>query len=81
MIHDQVRVPEPQHKPSQKTTSDERERGRTAAPKQHKEYQKKDPQLKLVEGPTDKLKIDAPGGTNAGSLLCRLASDKIGGGC
>jgi len=44
-------------------------------PKQRKEYQKKDPQPKLVEGPTDKFPI----GANAWSLLGHLASDKIGG--
>jgi len=38
-------------------------------PKQHKEYQKKDLQPTLVEGPIGKLTINVPGGTNAGSLL------------
>ena len=33
VIHDQGRVPGPQHKPSQKIISDERNHGRTAAPK------------------------------------------------
>jgi len=80
VIHDQGRVPGPQRKPSQKTTFDEWEQGRTAIPKLCKEYQKKDPQPKLVEGPTDKLKIDAPGGAKAGSLLGHLAFDKKGGG-
>jgi len=51
VIHDHGRVPKPQHKPSQKTTSDEWEQGRIAVPKQRKEYQKKDSQPKLVEGP------------------------------
>jgi len=32
----------PQDKPSQKTTPDEQEQGRTADPKQRKKYQKKD---------------------------------------
>jgi len=40
-IHDQIRVPGPQHKPSQKTSSDEREQGRTVIPKQRNEYRKK----------------------------------------
>jgi len=47
-------------------------------PKQCKEYWKKDSQLKLVEGPTDKLKIDTLGRTNTGSLLGDLAFDKTG---
>jgi len=64
MIHDQGSVPEPQYKPSQKIISDEKDQGRIAAPKQRKEYRKKDPQPKLVEGPTDKLNIDVPGGAN-----------------
>ena len=76
VIHDQGRVLGPQHKPSQKTTFDEREQGRTAVPKQHKKYQKKDLQPQLVERPTDKFYIDAPGGANVGSLLGHLASDK-----
>jgi len=80
VIHHQVRVPGPQHKPSQKTTPNEREQGRVTVPKQHKEYRKKDPQPKLVEGHIDKLTIDAPGEANAGSHLGHLASDKTYGG-
>ena len=49
-------------------------------PKQHKEYRKKDPQSKLVEGPIGNLTIDAPGGANARSLSGHLAFDKIDGG-
>ena len=72
MIHDQGRVPGPQPKPFQKTTSDEQEQGRVAAPKQRKEYQKKHPQSKFVEGPTDKLKIDAPDGLMQGHFWVTL---------
>jgi len=32
-----------------------------------------------VEGPTDELNIDAPGGANVGPLLNHLASVKTGG--
>jgi len=39
----------------------------------------KDLQPKLMERPTDKLKIDALGEANAGSLLGHLTFDKIGG--
>jgi len=78
-IHDQGRVLGPQHKPSQKTSSDEREQGRTVIPKQRKEYRKKDPETKLVEGLIDKLKVDATGGVNVRSPLGHLASDKTGG--
>ena len=39
VIHD----PGPQHKPSQKTSPDEREQGRVAVPKARKKYWKKDP--------------------------------------
>ncbi|XP_068504205.1 uncharacterized protein [Phaseolus vulgaris] len=59
-IHDQGRVLGPQHKPSQKASSDERDQGRI--PKQRKEYRKKDPETKLVEGLIDKLKVDETGG-------------------
>ena len=52
----------PQHKPSQKASSDERDKGRTVIPKQRKEYRKKDPETKLVEGLIDKLKVDETGG-------------------
>jgi len=79
VFHDQGRVPGPQYKPFQKTNSNEREQGRIAVPKQHKEYREKDPQPKLVEGPTDKLKIDATSGANTGSLLGHLASNRTGG--
>jgi len=78
-IHDQSRVPGPQHKPSQKTPSNEREQGRIEVSKQHNEYRKKDPQPKPVEGSTDILKVDALGGVNAGSPLGHLAYDKTGG--
>ena len=61
MIHDQGHIPGPQHKPSQKSTPDEREQGKVAVPKQHKEYQKKYLQPKLVEGPIGNLTIDTPG--------------------
>ena len=63
MIHDQNRVPGPQHKPSQNIISDERNHGMTAAPKQRQEYQKKDPQSKLVVDPTN---IEVPGRANVG---------------
>jgi len=43
VTHDHGCVPGPQHKPSQKTTPDEREQGRVTIPKQRKEYRKKDP--------------------------------------
>jgi len=78
--HDQGCVPIPQHKLSQKTTPDEGEQGRIVVPKPHKENRKKDSQLKLVEGPIDKLTIDAPVGANVGSLLGHLAYDKTDGG-
>jgi len=68
VIRNHGRAPGPQHKLSQKTTFDEREHGRITIPKQRKEYRKKDPQSKLMEGPTDKLKIDANGGANTRSL-------------
>jgi len=42
VIHDQGRILGPQHKPSQKTTPDEREQGKVAVPKQYNKYQKKD---------------------------------------
>ena len=80
VIHDQGHLHGPQHKPFKKTTLDEREQGRVAVPKQHKEYRKKDPQPKIVEGPIDKLTIDAPGKANAELLLDYLASDKTDGG-
>ncbi|XP_068466565.1 uncharacterized protein [Phaseolus vulgaris] len=80
VIHDQGCVPGPQHKPSQKTSFDEREQGRTVIPKQRKEYIKKDPETKLVEGLIDKLKVDATSGVNVGSPLGHLASDKTSGG-
>jgi len=51
VIHDQVCVLRPQHKPSQKTTPDEQEQGKVAIPKQHKEYRKKDSQPKLLKKP------------------------------
>jgi len=73
VIHDQCRVPRPQDKPSQKTTPNEWEQGRVAVPNQRKQYRNKDLQSKLVEGPIDKLTIDAPDETNAGSLLGHLA--------
>ena len=76
VIHNQGRVPGPQHKPSQKTTPDEWEQRKVAITKQHKEYRKKDPQSKLVEGPIGNLKIDAPSEPNAGSLLGHLSFDK-----
>jgi len=49
-------------------------------PKQRKEYRKKkkDPEMKLVEGLIEKLKVDATGGVNVGSPLGHL--DKTGGG-
>jgi len=72
MIHDHGCVPGPQHRPSQKTPFDEREQERVTVPKPRKEYWKKDPQLKLVEGPIDKLTTDAPDRANAGSLLVHL---------
>jgi len=78
-IHDQGRVSGPQHISSQKTPSDEQEQWRTAVLKQHKKCRKKDSQPKLVEGLTDKLKVDAPGGANAGSPLGHIASDKTVG--
>jgi len=79
VIHDHDRVPRPQHKSSQKKTYDEQEQKRIVVPKQRKKYRKKDSQLKLVEGSTDKLNIDAPGGVNVGLLLKHLASDKTSG--
>ena len=80
MILDQGHVPGPQHKPSQKTTPDEREQGRVAVPKERKEYRKKDLHPKLVEGLIDKLTTNAPGKDNAWSLLDHLAYDKIDSG-
>jgi len=79
VIHDQGRVLGHQYKPSQKIIYDERDQGRIVAPKQRKEYQKKDLQPKLVEDPTDKLNIDIPGGANAEPPLDHLAFDKPGG--
>jgi len=78
VIHDQGRVPGPQHKSSQKTPSDEQEQGRTTIPTQRREYRKKDLQTKLLEGPMDNLKVDATG-VNVGSPLGHLA-DKTDGG-
>jgi len=70
-IHDQGRVLGPRHKPSQKTSSDEQEQGRTVIPKQCKEYRKKNPETKLVESLIDKLKVDAIGGVNVRSPCFR----------
>ena len=79
VIHDQGRAPGSQHKSSHKIISDERDQGRTEVPKQRKEYRKKDPQPKNVEGCTDKLTINASSGAKAGSLLGHTALDKSGG--
>jgi len=54
--------------------------GDPVVPKKHKEYRKKDPQQMLVEGPIGNLTIDVPGGTNVGSHLGPLDSDKTDGG-
>ena len=79
VIHDQGCVPESQQKSSQKIVSDEPNNGRIVAPKQRQEYRKKDPQPKLVEGPTDNSNFVVPGEANSGSPLGHLASDKPGG--
>jgi len=50
----------------------EQEQGRTVVPKQRKDYQKKDLQLKLMEGPTDKLNIDTHGGVTHGHFWVTL---------
>ena len=76
VIHAQGCVSGPQHKPSEKIISDERNQGRTTVPKQRKEYRKKVPQPKLVVGLT--LNIDVPDGANAGSPLGHIASNKPG---
>jgi len=76
MIHDQGRVPRPKHKPSQKTTTDEQKHGKVVIPKQHKEYRKKGPQSKLVEGLIGNLTTNSLGGANARSLLGHPASYK-----
>ena len=73
VIHDQGRDPEPQQKSSQKIVFDEPDKGRTVAPKQRQEYRKKDPQPKLVEGPTDNSNFVVPGEGNARSPLGHLA--------
>jgi len=72
VIHDQGRDPEPQQKSSQKIVFDEPDKGRTVAPKQRQEYRKKDPQPKLVEGPTDNSNFVVPGEGNARSPLGHL---------